>query len=116
MKRSVFERVVFCLMILFLGTFSISTGEAHQHTILISTFSKDSKQPNLHHLNQDWTVKIWEGSSDFALIEENRKKVLHLRSREASFSIYKELNFDLAQHPILNMSFSLGSQHSSTAM
>jgi len=95
-------RIPIGLIILFgLGCY-ISTSDAQQHTINISNFSQVPAGLSGAQLAQDWLVQVWEGPSDYSLEEHNQKRVLHLRSREASFSVYKEMDFDLTQHPILN--------------
>ncbi len=101
MKPKICKRVAIGLLTLILGAATISISEGQPHTILLSNFSQISKEMNAQQLTQDWSVKVWEGPSDYALVNDNQKKVLHLRSRESSFSVNKELDLDLTQHPIL---------------
>lgn len=49
----------------------------------------------------DWKVKAFSKKATFT-VEKKEKKSIHLESKENSYSVAKELYFNLAQYPYLN--------------
>lgn len=48
-----------------------------------------------------WKVKVFKGKADYA-VKTEPKKALYLTSNASSFSLAKELRFDLSSYPFLN--------------
>lgn len=49
----------------------------------------------------DWKVKVFKGKADYT-VKTEFKKALYLTSNSSSFSLGKELRFDLSSYPFLN--------------
>ncbi len=48
-----------------------------------------------------WQIKEKSGRADFAVVKEGGRSVFRMKSANTSFSLQKEVNIDLKQHPVL---------------
>jgi len=49
-----------------------------------------------------WDVKAWRGNARFDVVNDGKCVALHLRSDHSSGALYKEIEFDIRDFPVLN--------------
>ncbi len=76
----------------FIFIFFVLTCSAYGETIKVTDYEKGFS---------DWKVKEFKGKATFT-VKGDTKKQLYLTSNQSSFSLAKELNFDLSAYPFLN--------------
>ncbi len=70
--------------------------------VRISTFTEEVTTQTSSQLPDDWSVRVWQGTSDIELVKEHKGTVLKLRSNESNVALYKKIHVDLSAHPNLS--------------
>ncbi len=70
--------------------------------VRISTFTEEVTTQTSSQLPDDWSMRVWQGTSDIELVKERKGTVLKLRSNESNVALYKKVHVDLSEHPNLS--------------
>lgn len=70
-------------------------------------FEKDRVQIPIHKpdsagVPEGWRLKEWKGKASFKLVDSETGKTLQLTSDSTSMALYRDIDFDLKQYPLLN--------------
>lgn len=98
------EPAIFAVLAIFLAAQLPSPAFAEKERVVVTDFAMSPAQENSKQFPKGWALKVWHGRADVRLIrDENRDmKVLRMRSKKASVSIYREVKLDLKKFPVLS--------------
>lgn len=58
--------------------------------------------PSSGSVPDGWKLKEWSGRAEFAVIDTEIGKAIHLKSNSSSSALYKELKFNIRDYPVLS--------------
>lgn len=87
--------LVFVTLFILSGFISLSAEER----VMIGHFSESGIS--------DWSVKEFEGETDYSFVESDGRTVLHASSNGTASAYYKEISIDLTKTPYLNWSWKI---------
>ncbi len=89
--------------IIFLATLAcwFPVFSVHAQSFVVTNFSEVVPLMNENNVPDTWSLKIWEGTPEITIRDENHEKVIHLKSHQSSIALYREVEFELDTSPIL---------------
>ena len=71
-------------------------------TTLIPSLYDSTEAARLETWPHEWSVKVWEGSGQVQVLEENRHKVLRLATDQGCISLFRSLRVNLQASPLVS--------------
>ena len=84
--------------------FSVSAAEKQRHSpIRVGEFS--------HHTLSGWEEKGFAGKTEYQLVKEGDRTILHATAHATASGLFKEVEIDLTSHPYLNWEWRADKPH-----